>query len=121
MAHGYFSALHQALESQYQPCNCPSCQEQRINLSKEEKTPFFKNIVKSFETAFKKLFERKTYTPEDLLNVPEYRQAVEATAELFSSTIPHEVPAEMKAYLEKDALVFSGLKHIPNWQKHGVF
>lgn len=112
MAHGYFSALHQALESQYQPCNCPTCREHNtvVHLADENKKPFFKTLLNIAEKAFKKLFSRGNYQPEDLLQVEEYKQLAEATAELFSSTIPHEVPAEMKAYLEKDAFVFSGLK-----------
>lgn len=45
-----------------------------------------------------------------MLKIPEYRTVIEQTAQLFSSVIPHDVPKEMKAYLEKDAFVFSGLK-----------
>ena len=110
--HGYFSALHQALESQYQPCNCPSCREYNtvVHLADDSKKPFFKTLLNIAEKTFKKLFSRGSYQPEDLLQVEEYKQLVEATAELFSNTIPHQVPQEMKAYLEKDAFVFSGLK-----------
>lgn len=83
----------------------------RISLAKKgkENTPF-NDILKSFEKAFKKLFEKKSYRPEDLLKTPEYKEVIQATSQVFSSAITHEVPQEMKAYLEKDAFVFSGLK-----------
>ena len=65
------------------------------------------NITKK---AFDVLYSRKSYKPEDLMNVPEFREVVEKTTDVFSSAIPHQTPKEMKAYLEKDAFIFSGLK-----------
>lgn len=65
------------------------------------------NITKK---AFDVLYSRKSYKPNDLMNVPEFRAVVEHTAEVFSSAVPHEVPQEMRDYLEKDVFVFSGLK-----------
>ena len=44
------------------------------------------------------------------MNVPEFRAVVEHTTEIFSSAVPHEVPQEMRDYLEKDVFIFSGLK-----------
>ncbi len=44
------------------------------------------------------------------MNVPEFRAVVEHTSEIFSSAVPHEVPQEMRDYLEKDVFIFSGLK-----------
>ena len=65
------------------------------------------NITKK---AFNVLYSRKSYKSEDLMNVPEFREVVEKTTDVFSSAIPHQTPKEMKAYLEKDAFIFSGLK-----------
>ena len=65
------------------------------------------NITKK---AFNVLYSRKSYKPDDLMNVPEFREVVEKTTDVFSSAIPHQTPKEMKAYLEKDAFIFSGLK-----------
>lgn len=62
------------------------------------------------QKAFNVLYSRKSYKPDDLMNVPEFRAVVEHTAEVFSSAVPHEVPQEMRDYLEKDVFVFSGLK-----------
>jgi hypothetical protein len=62
------------------------------------------------QKAFDVLYSRKSYKPDDLMNVPEFRAVVEHTAEIFSSAVPHEVPQEMRDYLEKDVFVFSGLK-----------
>lgn len=98
------------MEYQYSQCNCESCQKERLKLTKKEENNDFKKLLKTFETAFKTLFERKGYKPEDLLKVPEFKKVVEETAQIFSSAIPHETPSEMKAYLEKDAFIFSGLK-----------
>lgn len=65
------------------------------------------NITKK---AFNVLYSQKSYKPDDLMNVPEFREVVEKTTDVFSSAIPHQTPKEMKAYLEKDAFIFSGLK-----------
>lgn len=62
------------------------------------------------QKAFDVLYSRKSYKPDDLMNVPEFRAVVEHTTEIFSSTVPHEVPQEMRDYLEKDVFIFSGLK-----------
>ncbi len=62
------------------------------------------------QKAFDVLYSRKSYKPDDLMNVPEFRAVVEHTTEIFSSAVPHEVPQEMRDYLEKDVFVFSGLK-----------
>lgn len=110
VAHGYFEALHQALENQYAECDCESCQNTRIELSKKDEKNNFEDLLNSFEKAFKKLFEKGSYKPSDLFSVKEYQEVIKHTASVFSSAIPHEVPQEMKAYLEKDAFVFSGLK-----------
>ena len=62
------------------------------------------------QKAFDVLYSRKSYKPDDLMNVPEFRAVVEHTANVFSSAVPHEVPQEMRDYLEKDVFIFSGLK-----------
>lgn len=62
------------------------------------------------QKAFDVLYSRKSYKPDDLMNVPEFRAVVEHTAEVFSSAVPHEVSQEMRDYLEKDVFIFSGLK-----------
>ncbi|RKW63330.1 MAG: hypothetical protein D8B49_02635, partial [Riemerella sp.] len=62
------------------------------------------------QKAFDVLYSRKSYKPDDLMNVPEFRAVVEHTSEIFSSAVPHEVPQEMRDYLEKDVFIFSGLK-----------
>ncbi len=111
----YFGALHQALESQYQPCDCEACKSSPLTLSggKGEKNTLLErmeNILQTTRKAFNTLYKQKAYKPEDLLKVPEFRAVVEEMSDIFSTAIPHETPAEMKAYLEKDAFVFSGLK-----------
>ena len=67
-------------------------------------------LLNSTQKAFDVLYSRKSYKPDDLMNVPEFRAVVEHTTEIFSSAVPHEVPQEMRDYLEKDVFIFSGLK-----------
>lgn len=70
----------------------------------------FEGVVKAALTAFKKLHETGSYNPKDLLEVEEYADLVNATSNIFSSAITHDVPEDMKEYLEKDVFMFSGLK-----------
>jgi SPP1 gp7 family putative phage head morphogenesis protein len=72
--------------------------------------PLFKNIFKTASNAFKKLHEKGNYEPKDLLEIPEFKALHENTNALFSNTIQFEVSNTLKAYLEKDAFVFSGLR-----------
>ena len=60
--------------------------------------------------AFDYLHKKGTYKPEDLTKYKAYRDLITATAEVFNTAIPHEVPDEMRTYLEKDVFIFSGLK-----------
>lgn len=111
MARHYFDGLHKALSEQYQACDCSACKKVRLNLADDPKTKkSFKELLKIAETAFKKLFEKGKYKPEDLFAVPEYQDLAKGTAELFSSAIPQETPQEMQTYLEQDAFIFSELK-----------
>ncbi|MPS74000.1 MAG: hypothetical protein E2590_12770 [Chryseobacterium sp.] len=82
-----------------------------MNLSNEP-TPKskFKTVLNAAEKAFKTLFERKGYSPEDIDTVPEYNDLIQATSSIFEETISHEVPKEMREYLKNDSLIFSGLK-----------
>lgn len=75
-----------------------------------DKKPIFKKVLNAAEKAFKKLHELGTYKPKDLAKVKEYKSLINETANVFKLGISQEVPEEMKAYLEKDVFVFSGLK-----------
>ncbi|MCK0206207.1 phage minor head protein [Ornithobacterium rhinotracheale] len=70
----------------------------------------FKEVLNYAEKAFKKLFEKQGYRPEDLAQIAEYKGLINKTAEILSEQIPHETPAEMRQYLEQDVFIFSGLK-----------
>jgi SPP1 gp7 family putative phage head morphogenesis protein len=72
----------------------------------------FKSILNSAEKAFKTLHNKGKYKATDLKNIPEYKALIQATADVFSSAIgiDYEVPESLKAYLNKDVFVFSGLK-----------
>lgn len=102
----YFGGLHLRLNSLYE-CDCEDC---KIQLSANGKKTQFQSVFNAVEKAFKRLYEKGSYQPSDLLKVSEFRDVIDETAHVFSSAIPHEIPTEMKAYLEKDAFIFSGLK-----------
>lgn len=70
----------------------------------------FKAILKAASNALKKLHAKGNYEPKDLLEIPEFKALHDNTNALFSSTIQFEVSNTLKAYLEKDAFVFSGLR-----------
>ncbi|SDE63579.1 phage minor head protein [Riemerella columbipharyngis] len=70
----------------------------------------FKQVLNYAEKAFKTLYEKQGYHPEDLAQITEYKGLINKTAEILSEQIPYETPAEMRQYLEQDVFVFSGLK-----------
>lgn len=118
MGEAYFRALHQSLEQQYAPCDCEACrviasearQSIPLSLGEGQGVRNFSKVEKAGLEAFKKLHERGTYNPKDLSRVKEYKNLVSETSNAFNFAISHEVPDEMKAYLEKDGFIFSGLK-----------
>lgn len=72
--------------------------------------PLFKTILNAASKAFKKLHERGTYEPKDLLEIKEFKEFHSSTNSLLANAIPQEVSNTLKAYLEKDVFVFSGLR-----------
>ncbi|MGR3791575.1 phage head morphogenesis protein [Flavobacterium sp. TN-1] len=70
----------------------------------------FKKVLKVAQKAFKTLYEKGTYKPNDSLEVEAYKELTTITAGVLQKGITHEVPAELKNYLDKDVFVFSGLK-----------
>nr|DAN68686.1 MAG TPA: minor capsid component [Caudoviricetes sp.] len=109
VAHRYFGAMHQSLSLQYAPCDCEACQEARLSSTQEPpKKPL--DLTKVAKKAFDQLYKKGAYKPEDLTKYKAYRELITATSEVFNTAIPHEIPEEMRAYLERDVFVFSGLK-----------
>ncbi len=91
----------------YKPCDCESCQTAQLSLSDNSK---FKAVLNASKKAFKRLHKDGKYDPKELYKIAEYKELIDATAEVLQSAITHEVPQELRDYLEKDAFVFSGLK-----------
>lgn len=106
------------MQQQYAPCDCQACQEARLSNTSPfgggegEVVPPKKplDLTKVAKKAFDQLHKKGTYKPEDLTKYKAYRDLITATSEVFNTAIPHEVPEEMRAYLEKDVFIFSGLK-----------
>ncbi|MCH4832862.1 hypothetical protein E5F92_009315 [Flavobacterium columnare] len=82
--------------------------------------PSFKKVLNASQKAFKKLHGQGKYNPKDLGTIKEYKDLIDATAGVLQSAITHEMPQELKDYLDNDAFVFSGLKYTPNSRKLAV-
>ncbi len=102
-ANAYFNELHSSLSQQYAINNTV-----KATLA-ANKTPF-NNCLKDAEKAFKRLFDKQGYKPEDLLSEPDYRKLINSFNKTFSSAIPHTVSDTLRDYLEQDIFVFSGLR-----------
>ncbi len=102
-ANAYFNELHASLSEQYAINNTV-----KATLA-ASKTPF-NNCLKDAEKAFKRLFDKQAYKPEDLLSEPDYRKLINSFNQAFSSAIPHTVSDTLRDYLEQDIFVFSGLR-----------
>lgn len=50
------------------------------------------------------------YKPEELLQVKEYNDLINATKEVFDTAITHQIGDSMRSYLEQDSFIFSALK-----------
>ncbi|GIZ15293.1 ADP-ribosyltransferase [Capnocytophaga catalasegens] len=70
----------------------------------------WERILKTAEKAFKKLFDKGSYKPEDLFKTKEYKALVKETTKAFNSTISHKVTDDLRKHLEHGNLAFSGLK-----------
>lgn len=105
------------MEQQYAPCHCEACrtlsqspeQREEKSLSLAE-TNAFSKVLQAGAAAFRKLFERQSYKPTDLFEVPEYKALMDVTKAAFDVGIKHHIPNSLKSYLDKDVFVFSGLK-----------
>lgn len=67
-------------------------------------------LLNAGKNAFKKLHKTGKYNPKDLFDTKEYRELIEETHKVFVSSFSTEMSDELKAYLSKDAFIFSGLK-----------
>lgn len=101
------------MQEQYAPCNCPSCQNLRVELAKKEdpkKAHIWEGLGKIAQKAFKKLYQKKKYQPKELFQTPEYQELISQTADVFNQTISYEISEELKNHLKQGNLVFSALK-----------
>ena len=91
-------------------CSCEDCQTQKqtLNLSNSSS---FKNLLKTAEKAFKKLYNNKGYSPNDLGDTKEYQDLINQTNAIFDKTIvDNVVDGALLKNLQNDVFLFSGLK-----------
>ncbi len=91
-------------------CSCEDCQTQKqtLNLSNSSS---FKNLLKTAEKAFKKLYNNKGYSPNDLSDTKEYQDLINQTNAIFDKTIvDNVVDGALLKNLQNDVFLFSGLK-----------
>ncbi|MGB0869485.1 MAG: phage minor head protein [Flavobacteriales bacterium] len=70
----------------------------------------FKQVLNSGEKAFKKLHNSGKYHPKDIFRVKEYSDFIQETSRVLNTAISHDVPEDLKTYLEQDVFVFSALR-----------
>jgi len=101
--------LHGRLAHLYD-CTCDHCNHEQQDLQLAI-NPKFKKLLKTIETAFKKLQKKGSYQPEDLKKVPEYRDIINQTNGFLTRAISdNELSDSMRKSMEEDIFLFSGLK-----------
>lgn len=75
-----------------------------------DENPEFKKVLNAGKNAFKRLHKNGNYKPEELLQVKEYNELINATKEVFDTAITHQIGDSMRSYLEQDSFIFSALK-----------
>ncbi|MEG3973448.1 phage minor head protein [Microcoleus sp. herbarium8] len=71
----------------------------------------FKDLLKTAETAFKKLHENGKYSPKDLKNTLEYQNLMGETNAIFDKAVTDNVvDGTLLENLQNDVFMFSGLK-----------
>lgn len=101
--------MHNRLNFLYD-CNCEDCKTEKQTVTLAQKDQF-KGILNTVEKAFKKLYEKGSYSVKDLSKTPEYKNLIKHTAKIFDSAITdNDVPEQMSNSLKKDTFIFSQLK-----------
>lgn len=68
-------------------------------------------VLEAALKAFQRLFKRKSYKPEDLSKVKEYKQLIDATNKVIQPAVADNVvEGPLRKALEQDVFLFSGLK-----------
>ncbi|MGV8814757.1 MAG: phage minor head protein [Gelidibacter sp.] len=91
-------------------CTCDDCNHVPESLGLAI-NPRFKKLLKTVETAFKKLYDNKGYKPEDLAETPEYQDLIFETNSVISRVFKdNDLSPKMLKSLEEDVFYFSSLK-----------
>lgn len=101
--------MHAKLGELYD-CNCEDCNHgnEHLNLAIN---PRLKKLLKTVETAFKKLQKKGSYNPKDLATEKEYTAIITETANVLErSFADNDLSDDMRKSLEEDVFYFSALK-----------
>ncbi len=103
--------MHRQLNSIYE-CNCPDCSAITSKLAAaDDKTPSFKDVLKAGEKAFKKLFDKGSYSPKDITDYSELIDKINAHLQnALELGITEEIPDKMLKRLKEDVFIFSAFK-----------
>lgn len=91
-------------------CTCDTCNHdpEPLNLAIN---PRLKKLLKTVETAFKKLHSNKGYKAEDLEEFPEYQDLIVETNSILSRAFKdNDLSPKLLKSLQKDVFYFSNLK-----------
>lgn len=101
--------MHTRLQGLYGE-ECEDCKEdqEQLNLALN---PRFKNLLKTVETAIKKLHKNGSYKPDQLLSEPAYTSIIVDTASILDAALTdNDLSDSMRASLEEDIYYFSALR-----------
>lgn len=91
-------------------CGCDECNAKagQLNLAIGDK---FKPLLNTGEKAFKRLYEKGSYSSKDLQTEKVYKDLIDQTFEAFNFAIQdNDMPDVMRTALQDDARLFGGLK-----------
>lgn len=91
-------------------CGCDDCNTKagQLNLALGDS---FKQLLNTGEKAFKRLYEKGSYTPKDLQTEKAYKDLIDQTFDVFNFAITdNDIPDVMRTALQDDARLFGGLK-----------
>lgn len=100
------ASLHELYHGHGCKCGCQTTKEVSLALGKPGE-----NVLQAATKAFERLSKKKSYKPEDLSKVKEYKALIEATNSVLKKAVADNViEGTLRAALDEDVFLFSVLK-----------